>query len=44
VIREKVESDFQAADDARISKVNPLDTPFNSSGLTNTRFIRGAGR
>ncbi|WP_353644224.1 hypothetical protein [Mesorhizobium sp. WSM2239] len=41
VIREKVEADFQAADEARLSKVNPLDTPFNHSGLANTRLVRG---
>jgi hypothetical protein len=45
VIREKVEAEFQAANEARLSKINPLDTPFtpqdNRRGLTQTGYFNG---
>ncbi|HEV2898017.1 MAG TPA: hypothetical protein VGX71_09330 [Pseudaminobacter sp.] len=41
VIREKVETEFQAADEARALKGNPLDAPFNHGGIANSRLVRG---
>jgi hypothetical protein len=40
-IREKVEAEFQSADEARLSKTDPIDTPFNHSNLANSRLVRG---
>ncbi|WP_378947797.1 hypothetical protein [Mesorhizobium sp. ANAO-SY3R2] len=40
-VREKVEAEFQAADDARILKMNPLGQTFNHPSLANSRLVRG---
>ncbi|GAA4121503.1 hypothetical protein GCM10023067_30480 [Aminobacter aganoensis] len=39
IVREKVEAEFQAADDSRLARVNPMDARFNSSSLANSRLV-----
>lgn len=40
-IREQVEADFLSADEARQRKANPYKSPLASSGLANSRLVRG---
>jgi hypothetical protein len=44
IVREKAEAEFEMADSERVSKINPLDTPFQnnrSPALLSSRMVNG---